>query len=194
MQDRELIVRSQEGDQEAFGLLVRKYQTKVFQMAYGFTRNKETASDLAQEVFIKVYSFLKSFKFRSEFGTWLYRVTVNHIKDHLRKEGRLRTVAFDENIERSTAGANSSPRREGGPGSENLEELIHDAIRSLPPKQRIIVTLRDIQGLPYAEIARTLKISPGTVDSRLHRARKMLRKKLIPYLGGQGEGHEMSQG
>jgi len=82
MEEKELVRLSLEGDEEAFGLLVKKYQKKVFHLAYGFTRDRETADDLAQEAFIKAYFNLSKFKSRSEFGTWLYRITINTVKDY----------------------------------------------------------------------------------------------------------------
>ena len=96
MSDRELVEKAQAGSQDAFSSLVEKYRAKMFNLAYGFTRNREAADDLAQEVFIKAYLALPNFKFQSAFGTWLYRIAVNASKDFLRKEGRVRKVALED--------------------------------------------------------------------------------------------------
>ena len=96
MDEKELVLRSQKGDEEAFGLLVNNYKVKVFHLAYGMTHNQQTADDLAQEVFIKAYFALQKFKGQSEFGTWIYRIAVNHCRDFLRKKNRMSQVPFED--------------------------------------------------------------------------------------------------
>jgi RNA polymerase sigma-70 factor (ECF subfamily) len=183
MDERELIERSQAGDGEAFGLLVERYKSKVFSLAYGFTRDRALADDLAQEIFIKAYLSLPKFKARSGFGTWLYRVAVNHIKDYLRKnKKRLKEVSLHEAGDRVQASADAGPEELSL--QEQRREMIQAALNRLPEKHRIILTLRDIDGLSYEDISRILKLSPGTVDSRLHRARRKLRERLTGRLDG----------
>ncbi len=191
MEENRLVELSKKGDEEAFGVLVNQYKTKVFNLAYSFTRDRETADDLAQEVFIKVYYALEKFQFKSGFGTWLYRIAVNHIKDHLRKRRNEKLVSFD------ALGIEPSQQEDEIQKSEDLKEaadrkkILHLAMQTLPKKHRVILTMRDIQGYSYEEISDILKLSPGTVDSRLHRARKMLRKKIAPFLSRKGNNHEM---
>jgi len=96
MKDKELVRMSLEGDEQAFGTLVNRFKTKVFNMAFSATRDRDTADDLAQEVFIKVYFALHKFRHKAEFGTWLYRLTVNHIRDYLRKARRIRKLSFED--------------------------------------------------------------------------------------------------
>lgn len=183
MDERELIERSQAGDGEAFGLLVERYKGKVFSLAYGFTRDRALADDLAQEIFIKAYLSLSKFKAMSGFGTWLYRVAVNHIKDYLRKnKKRLREISLEEAGDRVHASADFGPEELSL--REQRREVIQAALDGLPDKYRIILTLRDIDGLSYEDISRILGLSPGTVDSRLHRARRKLREKLAGRLDG----------
>lgn len=185
MDEKELIRRSQDGDGEAFGHLIERYKGKMFNLAYGMIGDRSEADDLAQEVFIKAYYALPKFQFRSEFGTWLYRIAVNHVRDYLRKSRhRLDEVSIHELGETIPAAADSSLEERQLADRRRL--LVQTALRRLSEKYQAILILRDMQGLPYDEIARILGISPGTVDSRLHRARKKLREKLAVMVGGQG--------
>ena len=193
MEENRLVEQSKKGDEQAFGVLVKKYKTKVFNLAYSFTRNRETADDLAQEVFIKVYYALDKFKFQSGFGTWLYRIAINHFKDYLRKHAKERHVSL-ERLSREVPSSQSEDeiqKKERTQEAADRKKLLYKALQSLPEKHQVILTLRDIQGHSYEDIAGILKLSPGTVDSRLHRARKMLRKKIAPFLSQEGGNHEM---
>jgi RNA polymerase sigma-70 factor (ECF subfamily) len=178
MSDRELVERAQAGSQDAFSALVEKYRAKMFNLAYSLTRNREAADDLAQEVFIKAYLALSKFKYQSAFGTWLYRIAVNASKDFLRKEGRLRKVSLEDSPPGTLMQEDDTVQIDEAKETEKQKQLVRQALKSLPEKYQVILTLRDIQGFPYGEISQVLDISPGTVDSRLHRARKMLRKRV----------------
>jgi RNA polymerase sigma-70 factor (ECF subfamily) len=194
MEEKQLVRLAQDGSPAAFEELIVKYQPKVFSMALSFTRNREAADDLAQEVFLKAYLALPRFHGKSEFGTWLYRISVNHIKDFLRKKGRAKEVSLDDVREISFSDREQTEKAELERETESRRTLVQRFVQSLPEKYRVILTLRDIQGLPYEDISRILRLSPGTVDSRLHRARRMLRLKLVPYLTGEGGASELSQG
>ena len=191
MEEKELVRRSQEGDEEAFGELVNKYKTKVFHLAYSLTHDQQTADDLAQEVFIKAYFALKRFKGQSEFGTWVYRIAVNHCRDFLRKKSRMSQISFEDVQAKIAIKDDEMFPEEREKEAEERRRLMYEAIETLPDRYRVILSLRDIQGYSYDEITKILSLSPGTVDSRLHRARKMLRKKLEPYFSQQGGGHEL---
>jgi len=191
MEEKKLVRLSKEGNQEAFAALVKKYKTKVFNLAFSLTHNRETADDMAQETFIKAYFSLSAFKSKSEFGTWLYRITVNNIMDFMRKEYRIKKVSFREDIENPFVQENEMRIKEKKIIEERRRKFVHEAIQTLPEKQQVILSLRDIQGFSYEEISKILNISPGTVDSRIHRARKKLRKKLVPFLSQKGGSHEM---
>jgi len=186
MDEKDLVQKSQEGNEEAYGILVETYKTKVFNMAYSLTLNREIADDLAQEVFIKAYYALPKFKGKAAFSTWLHQITMNHTKDYLRKASRMRQVPFEETKGDLSTQEDKAEKREREEDLAQKKKIVHEAIVTLPEKYRIILSLRDIQGLPYEEISRLLNISPGTVDSRLHRARKMLKKKIIPFLEKEG--------
>jgi RNA polymerase sigma-70 factor (ECF subfamily) len=191
MEENRLIEKIKQGDEEAFGVLVNKYKSKVFNLAYSFTRDRETADDLAQEVFIKVYYALEKFKFQSGFGTWLYRIAVNHFKDFLRKHAKERHISIEAMGREPSVSEDEIKKKEQAQEAADRKRLLYESLQSLPEKHQIILTLRDIQGHSYEEIAGFLKLSPGTVDSRLHRARKMLRKKIAPFLSQEGGTHEV---
>ncbi len=189
MEERRLVELAREGREDAYADLVRNYQSKVFRMAYGFTGNRESADDLTQEIFLKAYLALPRFRFGSAFGTWLYRVAVNHIKDFLRKRSKVKEVSLEAIGEPAAAG-DAVAAREQELEDERRRTLVRRELTMLPDKYRIVLTLRDVGGLPYDEIVRVLGLSPGTLDSRLHRARKLLRKKLAPALLGPGLGRQ----
>lgn len=192
MEDKQLVRLAQEGSPAAFEELVAKYQPKVFSMALSFTRNREAADDLAQEIFLKAYLALPRFHGRSEFGTWLYRISVNHIKDFLRKKGRVREVSLDDVGEVAFSDREQAEKAEMERETEARRALVQRSVLGLPEKYRVILTLRDIQGLSYEDVSRVLRLSPGTVDSRLHRARRMLRAMLAPQLAAEGGTDELS--
>jgi len=191
MDERELVTRARKGDQDALSYLVEKYRLKMFNLAYGMTRNREEADDLTQDVFVKAWRHLPGFKGRSTFGTWLYRIAVNTIRDHLRKERRVSLVPLEENI--LDAGTGVDVMRDNEEAQEQLRQKarLHQALNTLPEKFRMILSLREIQGLSYDEIAGILKISPGTVDSRLFRARRRLRAAIAEQPQTNGGDHAL---
>lgn len=191
MEEKELVQATKSGDEGAFSLLVKKYQSRVFNMALSFTRNRQVADDLAQEIFIKAYFGLPRFKFKSEFGTWLYRITVNQIKDHLRKKVRVKEVSLNDVAEPSIAQKENGAVEKKEKIEEQKREILHRLIQELPEKSKIILILRDIQGFSYEDISKILHVSMGTVDSRLFRARKMLRNKFKAFLREKGGEYEM---
>ena len=186
MEEKKLVQLSQKGDEEAFSLLVKKYQKKVFNLALGLTQNKDMADDLAQEAFIKAFFGLPKFKFKSEFGTWLYRITINVIKDYLRKKERISRISLEVSQVSPFLEEDEAKIREKEKTAEMKRRIVHHFIAQLPEKHQVILTLRDIHGFSYEDISKILEISPGTVDSRLFRARKKLRQKIEPYLRQKG--------
>lgn len=182
-EDFELARAAQGGDLPAFGELVKKYQRRIYSLAYGMTGSHTDADDLAQAVFLKAFRAIKSFKFRSSFYTWLYRIGVNTIITG-RKKIRARTMLElkPELLEVSGSpylagsGKGVSPSRELR--ARELRRSIQEALGTLSPKHRAVVVMYDIEGISQDEIARILRCSEGTVRSRLHYARQKLRKKL----------------
>ena len=166
VQEPELIRRSRGGSREAFGQLVSRYQAPVYRVVRGILGNPSESEDVAQEVFLKAYANLAKFRGESGFFTWLYRIAVN---EALRARKR-RTFANADALPEVEAPP-PAPSEEDAPTLATLEKLL----RKLSDEFRSIVVLRDIEGLTYSDIAETLEIPIGTVESRLFRARQELR-------------------
>jgi RNA polymerase sigma-70 factor, ECF subfamily len=182
LEDRGIIERVLEGDREAYGVLVQRYQSKLFAVAFGVLRHREDAREVAQEAFIKAYRNLPGFRRDSSFYTWIYRITLNLAIDFQRKAWRKRETTF-EDVRLGPDEINATgPRPMGNPSekleSKRLAETIHSAIDQLPADQRTAIILREIQGLSYKEIAETMGCAEGTVMSRLYYARKKLQEML----------------
>jgi RNA polymerase sigma-70 factor (ECF subfamily) len=141
------------------------------------TANRETSEDLTQEIFIRVFQKLPQFNFQASFATWFYRLALNHCLNYARRRATP-PQAIDELPEPSLNGA-----MEDGIFQEQLQSHIHKALLTLKPKLRLILILKDIEGLSYAEVAERLELSEGTVASRLNRARKVLALKLTHLRG-----------
>jgi RNA polymerase sigma-70 factor (ECF subfamily) len=176
--DQTLIAKAQQGDLHSFDLLVRSYQRRVYSLAYRMVKNHDAADDVAQDTFIKAYSSIESFKLGRPFFTWLYRICMNLSINYLKRQKFMISESqFEEEtspLERETA--------DGDPLSllvkREQERRIEHAISVLPPKYKGVFVLRVYEDLSYEEIAQTLKISLGTVMSRLFRARERLQKLL----------------
>lgn len=189
--EKELIDRARQGDQDAFSELVERFRTKMFNLAYGMTRNREEADDMTQDVFIKAWRHISGFKGRSAFGTWLYRIAVNTIRDFLRRENRFPKTSYEEYHGDPTMSEDLLSKSEADEERAHQRTRLHMAIRTLPEKYRVILNMRDIQGMPYGEISQVLKLSPGTVDSRLYRARQRLRQAVARQAAADGGDHAL---
>ncbi len=182
MTEQEMISRCKNGDRDAFNVLMEKYQKQVFNIAYGMLSDYEDASDAAQEVFIKIYKSIASFKGESSFTTWMYRICSNVCNDILRKRQR-RGVSVSLDSDDENDSAMQLPSESATP-EEQLElnerqKAVREAINALPAEYKEIIVYSDMQQLSYDEIAAILKCPKGTVKSRLNRARTALRKKLL---------------
>lgn len=190
--DLDLVRRCQQGDETAFGELVRRYQRKVFTVALGMVKNPEDAMDIAQDAFIKVHRYLGNFQGTSSFYTWLYRIVVNLCIDHLRRDVKHMTLDFDERIDheehRENRGGVMASRLDTNPskvlGRKELAGRIQRAVDALPSYHRAVIIMREVEGLSYAEMASAMKVSKGTIMSRLHHARQKLQRALGEYLDG----------
>jgi len=172
--DRELVRRIRDGDAEALRAIVERYQDRIFSLIYGIVRDRHEVEDVAQEVFLKVYTRIQAFDERSKFYTWLYRVAANAAKDHVKKRIRRPAVALEEDDVVPSAG--DSPVAHAA--AAETRRLVREAIAALPLRYREVLTLRELEGLSYNEIAGVLQISIGTVESRLHRARAKLKRRM----------------
>ncbi len=189
--DLTLVKRVRSGDQRAFKLLVERYQRKVYAVALGMLKDKEAAMDVSQEAFVKVYKYLDHFKGDSSFYTWLYRITANICIDHLRKRAGSggEHVEFDETVSSElggerigTLGSRLGTNPQKSALRRELAEKIQEALAQVPEKHRAILLLREIEGMSYEDLARTLDIPKGTVMSRLFHARAKVQKILSEYL------------
>jgi len=171
--DFSLIKRFIDGDGSVFQLLVKRHKEKVRNIIYLTISNSNSVDDIAQEVFITVYKNLKHFRFESQFTTWLYRITVNKCKDHLRKINvRKIFVPIKEAAGESGSGIKVE--------NKDVSNIVMNAISELPAKLRVPLLLKDIEGFSYLEISETLQCEMGTVKSRIFRAREGLRNILKP--------------
>ena len=172
--DFSLIKRFIDGDDSTFNLLVLRHKEKVRNIIYLTLNNHELVDDIAQDVFITVYKNLKRFRFESQFTTWLYRITINKCKDHLRKI-KIRSIFTPIKDEEADFGYSTSPEE------KDIAEIVRKGIDQLPDKLKIPLLLKDIEGLSYQEIAESIQCEIGTVKSRIFRAREGLRNILKPY-------------
>ena len=172
--DFSLIKRFIEGDQSAFSILVQRHKEKVRNIIYLTLGNHDLVDDIAQEVLLTVYKNLSRFRFESQFTTWLYRITVNKCKDHLRKM-KIRHIFMP------IKDSDDEPGYEQSHETSDIKEIVHKAIGKLPDKLRIPLLLKDIEGLSYQEIAEAAQCEIGTVKSRIFRARESLKNLLMPY-------------
>jgi len=187
--DAALVRSFQAGNKAAFDTLVLKHKDRIFNLCFRFLGDYQEANDSAQEVFVKAYRSLKAFRFESAFGTWLYRIAVNTCKNKVKSlDYRYAKKMVHLDNPGAAQAAHSPQIRDETPSPlaelERKErmELIQRAIESLPPEQKMVVILRDIQGLPYDDIADITGYGLGTVKSRLSRARLELRRKLMKVL------------
>lgn len=184
--DEQLVARVQKGDKRAFDLLVLKYQHKILAIISRFVKDGAEVQDVAQETFIKAYRALANFRGDSAFYTWIYRIAINTAKNHLVSRGR-RPPSSDVDVEDAEFYSGSEQLKDmGTPEGElmkqELEAVIDKAIRDLPEDLRTAVTLREMEGLSYEEIAEVMSCPVGTVRSRIFRAREAIDKQIAPLI------------
>ncbi|GHT59205.1 DNA-directed RNA polymerase sigma-70 factor [Bacteroidia bacterium] len=175
---QELIDRSKHGDTKAFGLLVIEYQPLVFRLAFRLLGNENKAEDATQDIFIKVWLQINKYKPQYQFSTWIYKVTANLCYDRLRSMEY--TLETDVN---SCPTWVSSENIEAEIINKELSELILYFTKALSPKQKLVFTLNDIEGLETAEITAITGLPPEKIKSNLYLARKSIREKLISITG-----------
>ncbi|MFT5084853.1 MAG: RNA polymerase sigma-70 factor (ECF subfamily) [Lentisphaeria bacterium] len=184
--DRQLVERVQAGDKRAFDLLVLKYQHKIISIISRYVKDSAEVYDVAQEAFIKAYRAIGNFRGESAFYTWIYRIAINTAKNHLVSRGR-RPPSSDVDVEDAEFYSGSDLLKdvaspEGELMRDQLEALVNKAISDLPEDLRTAVTLREMDGLSYEDIADVMGCPVGTVRSRIFRAREAIDKQIAPLL------------
>ncbi|WP_159818602.1 RNA polymerase sigma factor RpoE [Colwellia sp. 20A7] len=184
--DQVLVERVQQGDKNAFNLLVTKYQHKVSNLVSRYVSNHSDVPDIVQEAFIKAYRALPNFRGESAFYTWLYRIAVNCAKNHSVALGR-KPPSNDVEIEDAEFYDGGEALRENASPekvllTEEIKKVIFDTIAQLPDDLRMAINFREIEGLSYEEIATIMECPVGTVRSRIFRARDVIDKKITPLL------------
>jgi len=185
--EKDLLLKARNGDVKAFETIIEDYQKKVFNIALRMIGNHDDASELAQEVFIRIFKSLKNFKGESSLSTWIYRITTNVCLDELRKRKNKNIVSLDEDVKQDDGEIkrqveDARPTPDVIAEKNEVRRVVKEAILSLPEDQRTVIILRDIQGFSYDEIAKIMNCPEGTVKSRINRSRQILRDRLKPKL------------
>jgi RNA polymerase sigma factor (sigma-70 family) len=185
-EDRELVARTQAGDASAFDDLVVKYTPRLYGLIYNMTSNHEDTNDLLQDVFSKAYKAIRGFRGKSSFYTWVHSIAVNMTLNFLKKRGRRYQLSLDDvdasiqnDKEFLEATATNSPVREAD--LSELQRRLNEAMMKLSEEHRAVVTMFHIQGMPHAEISKILRVSEGTVRSRLFYANRQLQSYLDEF-------------
>lgn len=184
--DKTLVERVQQGDKRAFDLLVLKYQHRIIKLIMRYVRDPSEALDVAQDAFIKAYRALPNFRGESAFYTWMYRIAINTAKNHLVTLGRRPATADLENADGEQIDLDfvnsDSENPENLLLTEQIKGNILEVVEALPEDLRTAITLRELEGLSYEEIAQTMDCPIGTVRSRIFRAREAIDKRIQPML------------
>src|SRR5690625_3321316 len=188
--DQELVERVQNGDKSAFDVLVGKYQHKIISLVTRYVNDHAEAMDVAQEAFIKAYRAIGRFRGDSAFYTWLYRIAVNTAKNHLVAQSRRPPESDIDAQDAEQYDYESRLKEQETPEGlverDEVARTIIAAIDELPEDLRTAITLRELEGLSYEEIAQAMECPIGTVRSRIFRAREAIDKKLRPLIGPSG--------
>jgi RNA polymerase sigma-70 factor (ECF subfamily) len=184
--DQQVVELVQRGDKNAFNLLVTKYQHKVVHLVSRYVKNSGDVADVTQEAFIKAYRALPNFRGESAFYTWLYRIAVNSAKNYLVSQGR-KPPANDVDAEEADFYDGSDALKENTTPervmlSDEIKSILFATVESLPDDLKMAITLREIEGMSYEDIANVMECPVGTVRSRIFRAREAIDKELQPLL------------
>jgi RNA polymerase sigma-70 factor (ECF subfamily) len=186
--DRELVLRAQRGDKQAFNLLVEKYQRKLARLLSRFIRDPAEVEDVTQEAFIKAYRALPAFRGDSAFYTWLYRIGINTAKNYLMALGRRAPTSTEVEAEEAEGFEEGEQLRdintpESVLMSNEIARTVNATIEQLPEELRTAIQMREIEGMSYEDIAKAMDCPIGTVRSRIFRAREAIAEQLRPLLG-----------
>ncbi|MBW6392162.1 RNA polymerase sigma factor RpoE [Halomonas sp. MCCC 1A17488] len=184
--DQQLVERAQKGDTRAFDLLVKKYQHKIIGLIGRYIQDHAEVQDVAQEAFIKAYRALGKFRAESAFYTWMYRIAINTAKNHLVSKGRRPPGSdldiVDAEILDHTGRLSDIETPESSLARDQLETAVFEAIENLPDDLRTAITLRELDGLSYEDIANIMQCPVGTVRSRIFRAREAVDQHIQPLV------------
>lgn len=184
--DQALVERVKNGDKRAFDLLVRKYQHKIISVVTRYVSDWSEAQDVAQEAFIRAYRAIGAFRGDSAFYTWIYKIAINTAKNYLVSRGRrppIGDIAIEDAVQLDGASQlrdRATPERELL--RQEIERTVFDTVEELPEELRTAITLREVDGLSYEEIAEAMNCPIGTVRSRIFRAREAIDERLRPLL------------
>jgi RNA polymerase sigma-70 factor (ECF subfamily) len=187
--DQALVERVQNGDKRAFDLLVRKYQHKLVSVISRYVNDWSECQDVAQEAFVRAYRAIGSFRGDAQFYTWIYKIAINTAKNHLVSQGRrppTEDVAVEDAVlfdGASRLHESATPERELM--RQEIERTVFATVEALPDELKTAITLREVDGLSYEEIAETMNCPIGTVRSRIFRAREAIDEQLRPLLSDQ---------
>lgn len=184
--DQQLVEKVQSGDKNAFNLLVTRYQHKVMHLVGRYVKHSGDVADVTQEAFIKAYRALPNFRGDSAFYTWLYRIAVNSAKNYLVSQGRKPPASDVDAQEADFYEGSDALKEQATPESnllsEEISQVLFSVIDKLPSDLRMAITLREIEGLSYEDIASVMECPVGTVRSRIFRAREAIDKVIKPLL------------
>jgi RNA polymerase sigma-70 factor (ECF subfamily) len=192
--DREIVARCQEGDVQAFGGLVEKYQKKMLNTAYRMIGDYEEACEITQEAFLSAYRAIRKFRGEAAFSTWMTGIVLNQTRTRLKQRktrSRYEGVSLNDPVETSEGPIPREVASEDCSAADQVEKketarMVQDCINALGPEFREVLVLREVQGYSYEEIRDILNLPDGTVKSRLFRAREILKETLRKRMGGQG--------
>ncbi len=190
--DRELVESAKAGDRDAFRSLFERYHRRAYALALGVVRHPDDALDVVQDAFIKAHKYLDKFEGNSSFYTWLYRIVMNLAIDHIRKHRRIKPVELDEAKLEDGGDDSLIPRIFGGnPGralmDKEIRARIDQALGELSENHRAVLVMRELEGLSYEEMAKTMECSKGTIMSRLFHARRNMQKRLLDLVDASPE-------
>ena len=182
--DAECVRRVLQGEKDAFELLVHRHQKTIFNLLYRMLGDYDEAAEISQEAFLSAYRSIRQFRGDANFSTWLYRIALNHASTRRRSltKWQQRTVAIETTELASEGELDPAETME----QKEIEEQVQNALNGLEPDDATIILLKDLQDVPYEEVARVLQVPVGTVKSRLHRARRALKARLLPYFNARG--------
>ena len=177
--DAECVRRVQQGDTDSFEVLVRRHEKAIFNLVYRLLGNYDEAAEVAQEVFLSAFKSIHQFRGEANFSTWLYRIGLNHASTRRKSlhSSQQRHIPFDGTEVIAEGAVDPAKNVE----HKEIQQRVQQALNSLDPEDARIVLLRDLQDIPYEDVAQMLDIPVGTVKSRLHRARQALKTSLAPY-------------